>query len=194
MGMPAQTGRRWTLEEVRALTAGQPGKWPLNELIGGELLVTPAPSLGHARIAFALDQIVVPYVQRHGLGEWLHAPADITLRPGTLVQPDRFLVPSEIARRARTWADVTRLRLVVEVTSPGTARYDRGLKREHYQRAGVDEYWIVDLSSELVERWRPHDERPEVLRERLEWRPDGATEPLVIDLRALFAAVRPESQ
>ena len=58
-----------------------------------------------------------------------------------------------------------------------------------FQRAGVPEYWIVDLDARLVERWRPGDERPEVLTERLRWQPDAATPPLEIDLSAFFAQV-----
>lgn len=191
VGMPAEAARRWTIEEVRDLTAREPGKWPLNELIAGELLVTPAPSLGHVRIETALDLVVIPYIQAHRLGEWLHSPSDITLRPNSLVQPDRYLVPWEIARHAERWADITRLTLVVEVSSPRTARYDRGPKRELYQSAGVDEYWIVDQPSQLVERWRPQDERPEIIHDTLIWHPAGANEPLSIDLAALFASAHP---
>ena len=38
-----------------------------------------------------------------------------------------------------------------------------------------------------MERWRPDDERPEVLDGRLTWHPAGAAEPLVLDLDAYFA-------
>lgn len=40
--------------------------------------------------------------------------------------------------------------MVVEVTSPSTARYDRLLKFNLYQRAGVKEYWLVDPSTRTV--------------------------------------------
>lgn len=40
--------------------------------------------------------------------------------------------------------------LVVEVLSPGTARYDKIIKLSLYQRAGVPEYWIVDPVSRSV--------------------------------------------
>ena len=39
----------------------------------------------------------------------------------------------------------------------------RVLKRRFYQRMGVTEYWIVDVDARMVERWRPGDERPEVI-------------------------------
>lgn len=40
--------------------------------------------------------------------------------------------------------------LVVEVLSPGTARYDKIIKLGLYQRAGVPEYWVVDPVSRCV--------------------------------------------
>ena len=81
------------------------------------------------------------------------------------------------------------LLLVIEVTSPSTARQDRQLKRRRYQRAGVPEYWIVDLDARIVERWRPQDERPEILDEQLTWQPQPGAAPLEIDLVSLFARV-----
>jgi hypothetical protein len=39
----------------------------------------------------------------------------------------------------------------------------------------------------LIERWRPRDDRPEVIREQLEWRSSETAEPLAIDLAELFA-------
>lgn len=69
------------------------------------------------------------------------------------------------------------------------ARYDRVVKRPALQAAGVEEFWIVDLDARLVERWRPEDARPEILLERLTWKPDGASAGLAIDLVAFFAGV-----
>jgi Uma2 family endonuclease len=41
--------------------------------------------------------------------------------------------------------------LVVEVASPRTKRYDRTIKREAYARAGIREYWYVDLLARTIE-------------------------------------------
>ena len=40
--------------------------------------------------------------------------------------------------------------LIIEVLSPSTQRYDRVTKFNLYQRAGVQEYWIVDPDSRVV--------------------------------------------
>lgn len=53
----------------------------------------------------------------------------------------------------------------------------------------MPEYWIVDLDARLVERWRPADERPEILAERLEWRGAPDAPPLEIDLVEYFSEI-----
>jgi Uma2 family endonuclease len=122
----------------------------------------------------------------------LFSPADIEFDPRTLVQPDIFVAPFVGGRRPRNWPEIHELLLAVEVLSPSTARADRQVKRRKYQRQGVPKYWIVDLDARLVERWRPQDERPEIVEGRLEWRPSGTAEPLELDLAAFFAEVLDE--
>ena len=92
------------------------------------------------------------------------------------------------ARRPRGWQEITHLLLAIEVLSPATAARDRGVKRRLYQRHS-DEYWIVDLDARLIERWRPGDERPEILDGTLTWQPPGAGAPLTVDLPAFFREV-----
>lgn len=114
---------------------------------------------------------------------------------GALVQPDLFVyrIPANgVVKRAGSV--IRALRLAVEVLSPTTARYDRGLKRQFYLRSPTDEYWIVDLEARVVERWTNGDERPEVLTETLTWAPEGAAEPLVVPLEPLFAAAHGEAR
>ncbi|MDP3772867.1 MAG: Uma2 family endonuclease, partial [Gemmatimonadales bacterium] len=94
---------------------------------------------------------------------------DVVLGPQTLVQPDLFVVRRTPGRRLERWADVGVPLLAIEILSPSTAPRDRGAKRRIYQSAGVAEYWIVDLDSRLIERWRPEDTGPEIVDEVLEW-------------------------
>jgi Uma2 family endonuclease len=53
----------------------------------------------------------------------------------------------------------------------------------------VPEYWIVDLDTRAVERWRPGDERPEILVTSIEWQTGAAHPALVIDLDEYFRQV-----
>ena len=184
MGMPQAT-HDWTAEMVRAL----PDDGNRYECVDGELFVTPAPRLLHQRAILTLTRLLHDYVSRHRIGELLFSPADIEFDAKTLVQPDLFVAPMIEGRRPRNWPEIHELLLAVEVLSPSTARADRQVKRRKYQRQGVPEYWIVDLDARLVERWRPGDERPELLEERLAWQPVPDVPSLVIDLSVFFAAV-----
>ena len=125
------------------------------------------------------------YLDDSPIGRILTSPADLLLDGDQLAQPDLFVLPGRALSGA--WADAPLPLLVIEILSPSTARYDRGLKRRIYQRVGVPEYWIVDLDARMVERWRPEDERPEIVDAELTWQPGAGTEPLTIDLAALFA-------
>jgi Uma2 family endonuclease len=187
MAMP-ETLERWTAARVREL----PDDGRRYEVVDGELLVTPAPRLPHQEAVFRLARLLDDYVRRLGAAHVFNSPADIEFDPHTLVQPDVFVVPSVDGRRPRTWSDISQLLLAVEVLSPSTARADRTVKRRRYQRAGVPEYWIVDLDARLIERWRPGDERPELVTEVLRWELRAGVEPLTIDLAAYFGVVLDE--
>jgi Uma2 family endonuclease len=180
MGMVVPT--LYTAEMVRAL----PDDGRRYEVIDGALLVTPAPGWPHQRAIRELFRLLDPYVQAQHLGEVLWSPADIELDPRTLVQPDLFVTRTPPGTTA-DWKDID-LRLVIEVLSPSTARYDRLTKRTRYQRQGV-EYWIVDLAARVIERWLPSDERPEILAGELRWQPPEAESPLIIEIESYFAAV-----
>ena len=132
----------------------------------------------------------------HGnaLGEVLWSPADIELRPETILQPDLFVVPEPLAGQVKDWSDIDTLLLVVEIVSPSTAFGDRNRKWPEYQKKRIPEYWIVDLDARIVERWRPDDSRPEVLSIQLGWQPGKDIPALSIELPAYFTRVFGESR
>lgn len=185
MGMPAHE-TEWTVEMVRAL----PDDGNRYELLDGALLVSPAPSYRHQAVLARLYDVIRPYVARHSLGWTRWSPADIEFSKRTVLQPDLFVVPDEGTGEPQSWKDVKRLLLVVEGLSSSTARTDRMLKRPEYQKAKVPEYWILDIDARLVERWRPDDDRPEVIGEVLEWHPKQDIAPLRIVLDEVFGPER----
>ena len=187
MGMPQQA-TRWTAEMVRAL----PDDGNRYEVVDGELLVTPAPTRLHQRAAQELWRLLTDYARGVGFGEAMMSPADIELDPHGMVQPDVFVDGLVAGRPANEWNVGAPLLLAVEVLSPTTARADRTIKRRRFQRAGVPEYWIVDVDARVVERWRPGDERPEVLGETIAWRPVPGADPQTIALAPLFARIHGE--
>jgi Uma2 family endonuclease len=191
MAMPA-VKRRWTLREVRQLIDESPLATPRYELVDGELLVTPSPNWPHQSAVSLLLLALMKYLERQPVGRAATSPFDVELAPESLVQPDIFVLPRGEARRLLTEMPARELLLAVEVLSPSSGRHDRVRKRPHYQRH-VPEYWIVDLDARLIERWRPADERPEILADALEWAPPGSTEPLRLDLTRYFAEVLDEA-
>ncbi len=58
---------------------------------------------------------------------------------------------------------------------------------------GVPECWIVDLDARLVERWRPGDERAELLADELVWQPHASVPPLRLNLSVVFGRIYGES-
>jgi Uma2 family endonuclease len=184
MGMP-QAARDWTVQRVLAL----PDDGKRYEVVDGELLVTPSPTFHHQDAVLALAWRLKPFVSSSGAGYLSISPADIELDERTLVQPDLFVFELPGGRRPERWKDISRILLAVEVLSPSSARADRHLKRRRYQRYGISEYWIVDLDSRLVERWRPGDERPEILSETLTWQPLDSAAPFELDVSGFFAEV-----
>ena len=187
MAMPA-IRRHWTASAVREL---QNNAWPRYELIDGELLVTPSAIPAHQGFAFELAMQLNPYTEKQSIGITLLPPADIELRQESIVQPDVFVLPpDDRALIDIKWTDFRSLVLAVEVLSPSTARDDRTRKRDLYMDNNVAEYWIVDLDGRLVERWFPGRENPVVETSAFEWRPAESSEPLTIDLPALFDRVR----
>jgi Uma2 family endonuclease len=183
----------YTAEMVRALNAAVPEHtWRRYETVHGELLVTrSAPRPLHQRIVMRLSHRTATYLQRWPVGEVFASPSDISWGlDDVLVQPDVFVIPMDVARTLGAdslWDVVRHLLLVAEVLSPSTKRFDRFPKRRLYQERTVPLYWIIDADERSVDVWTPGDTFPRVERERLVWHPEGAREPLVIELAELFA-------
>ncbi len=137
----------------------------------------------------ALIRRIEPFVRSSGVGHLTIAPADLELDDRTLVQPDIFVFELPGGKRPERWRDIKKVLLAIEVLSLSTARADRQVKRRRYQRYGIPEYWIVDLDARRVERWRPADERPEVLDETIVWAPAPGGAELAISLDDLFREV-----
>jgi Uma2 family endonuclease len=184
MAMP-DLKHRWTAAERDSL----PDDGNRYEVLDGELFVTPAPAWKHQAAVQALYVQLAEYVARQRVGFAFAAPADVVFAPERALQPDLFVAPLVDGRRPEHFDEVRRLLLAVEVLSPSTARADRVRKRVIYRDERVPEYWIVDLDARVLERSTPDDPRSEIWSDKLEWHPEGATEPLVIDIPTYFAAV-----
>jgi Uma2 family endonuclease len=83
--------------------------------------------------------------------------ADLRIRvqaTGLATYADASVVRDPIARDPSSPTHVTNPKVVFEVLSPGTEHYDRGEKREHYQRIeALSEYLLLSQDEPRVEVW-----------------------------------------
>jgi Uma2 family endonuclease len=122
------------------------------ELIDGELILTPSPYIRHQEVSGRLFYSIFHHLQSHPDGR-VFDNVDVVLGELDVVVPDVVFVGrdrEEIITRERLTAAPA---LVVEVLSSDAAR-DRKRKRDLYARAGVPEYWIVDPEQDRVEVYR----------------------------------------
>jgi len=127
-----------------------------HELIDGEHLVTPAPSLRHQGISGELLTALNNYLRVHPFGKVYAAPVDVVLSDVDVVEPDLLFVSNErreiLRDRVHGAPD-----LVVEIVSPSSRRSDEVTKRHLYDRFGVREYWVADPEIEVVKIYRRTD-------------------------------------
>jgi Uma2 family endonuclease len=163
---------------------GLPESLERNELIDGEVIVSPSPTFWHQEI---LRRVVL------ALGNWAsnkpgvtvaQAPLDVRLGANRIVQPDAMVFLAHIDRNQL--GPIERVpEICIEVLSNNRA-YDRITKRFVYAAAGVAEYWLIDPAG-LVERWSgPGLAKDEALTDQLS---SVLLPGLSLDLRGLFADI-----
>lgn len=151
--------RRFTVDEYyRMAEAGILHEDDRIELIEGEIVQMAPIGSNHASNVDRLNRLFFERVGRRAivrvqgpvhLGEYSEPEPDITLfRP----RPDFY------ASAHPGPADIL---LLIEVADTSAA-YDREVKAPLYARAGIREYWIVDLAEETLEVYR--DPRPDGYR------------------------------
>jgi Uma2 family endonuclease len=118
------------------------------ELVEGQIVVSPSPSLDHQRTVRELLVALHDHARTHG-GEAFPAPLGVRLSDDTALEPDLLFVSSPDRYGPRIVEGTPDL--VVEVSSPSTRRYDLIRKRRLYERFAVPEYWFVDLDAERIE-------------------------------------------
>lgn len=129
-----------------------------SEAIDGEIIsMSPSPTPKHQDIVGELTAEFKMFLRGKECMAF-SSPMDVCLfadmnsDPSTImdwVQPDLLVVcdSSKIGDKNIFGAPD----LIVEVLSPSTARNDRLIKYNSYERAGVKEYWIVDPYNMTVE-------------------------------------------
>lgn len=154
------------------------------ELLGGLLLVTPAPGSTHQVVLSRVLGELLLYLGRDGPAVAV-SPGEIEIAPKILLDPDILVIPARFTRGTK-WPDMSGWWLAVEVFSPGSRRYDRDYKRDAYLALGVREVWLVDLEERCILVSREGAPRDIRHAERLNWHPREMPASVVVDIPGLF--------
>ena len=142
--------RRWTTAEYYAL--GDAGFFDDErvELLDGEIWILPSQKTPHFySVEAAAEVLLVAF----GPGFTARKHGPITLEDGTEPEPDVGVVPGSRHDYAEAHPAPAEIRVLVEV-SDETLRKDRKKKQNDYARAGIADYWIINLVNRQLEVYR----------------------------------------
>jgi len=137
----------WCDEDVRA------------EYVDGEVIIHSPASIRHEDTVTFLGGVMRLFVDKNGLGKLLGGTnAQVRLRPGLRRVPDLvFVSQSRIDMIRETYIDGAP-DLVVEIVSPDSLARDWREKYMEYERAGIQEYWVVDPQAQRMDLYRLTEE------------------------------------
>ena len=122
------------------------------ELLYGVVREPPAPFYPHQSVVTRLTALLDRHVHRFELGRLCVSPVDVVFdkEAALVLQPDLIFVTAERLHiiTDRVWGAPD---LTIEVLSRRTARRDRTVKMDLYQRYGVRESWLVDPDGCTIE-------------------------------------------
>jgi Uma2 family endonuclease len=141
-----QPARKPEFTYADVLTWPETERWELIDGVAYDM--TPAPNTRHQSILGELH-LQLGNALRGAPCRAFVAPFDVRLprydenatTASTVVQPDIAVIcdPSQLDEHGAVGAPT----LVIEIVSPSTASRDMREKRRVYERAGVQEYWVV---------------------------------------------------
>ncbi|GEA15010.1 restriction endonuclease [Moorella sp. E308F] len=136
----------YTYEDYARLPEGTPF-----QLIGGKLIMTPAPDTYHQIILMRMIEKLLFFLAGKDLGILFTAPVDVFLEEKETYQPDIIFIAKDRMHIIETTKIKGAPDLVIEILSPSTGYYDLKKKARVYARCGVKEYWIVDPEDKSIE-------------------------------------------
>jgi len=148
--MQTTAPRPLTVNEFRELPMGP----PYYQLIEGDLYMSPTPNFFHQSIVLNIAVFLQNFLEKNPIGKVVVSPSDVELSDLNVYMPDVYYVSNARKHIFTTQGASGAPDLVVEVLSPGTAKYDKGAKRQVYARTGVKELWLVDPAEKQVSVYR----------------------------------------
>ena len=128
-----------------------------NEYVDGAILAMTGASIAHNILVANLIAELVRPLRARGCQIF---PSDLKVRQGArFFYPDISAVCGEIEFYDSTKDVVLNPSLIIEVPSPSTENYDKGMKFLSYQKIpSLQEYLLVHQERPLVEQYRRHSE------------------------------------
>lgn len=149
MAAPTIHTKRWTRQEYDRLA--ESGILDPNEhvqLIEGEIVTMTPQNSPHA-VTIGKTQRVLERI--FGQGFWVRIQMPILIDPDSEPEPDLAVVPGAPEEYLR---EHPRTALLVVEVADTTLPLDRDRKAPLYARAGIPEYWIVNLTERCLEVYR----------------------------------------
>lgn len=162
---------RLTVDDFLVLDrSGAFDSYSKTELIDGRIIVVNAQYSEHMMAKVTMLRRLADACDALGGGLQAWSEGSIAMAPSSMPEPDLFITNQ---RPKSGPVQIETVVLIAEI-SDTSAKYDLGTKLHLYARAGVPEYWVVDLEAgKLHQMWSPaakgYAEKREVaLGERVE--------------------------
>lgn len=149
MAAPAVQTKRWTrLDYDRMAEAGLFGPDERVELLEGEIITVTPQQSPHSACIGLIDRALR---QAFGPSYWIRIQLPLIVDPDSEPEPDLAVVPGSPRDYVH---DHPRSAILVVEVADSTIAKDRSYKTRIYARAGIQEYWIVNLADRCLEVYR----------------------------------------
>lgn len=138
--------RRWTRAEYHRMSDLGLFRGQRVELLGGEVVEMPAQKDTHV---IAVSLTAKALAKAFGDGFWVRTQAPLNIDRYNEPEPDVAVVVG--SERDYVGSENRADALLVVEVSDTTLGYDRGRKARRYARAGIADYWIVNLVDRRLE-------------------------------------------
>lgn len=119
------------------------------EYVGSKVIVNMTVTETHNRLTNFLSTLMQVFVEQKKLGKIYGEPYQMKMEIDGEIrgrEPDIFFVKTENTERIGEQYFEGGADLVVEVVSPESVNRDTQEKFREYEKAGVEEYWLIDYS------------------------------------------------
>ena len=138
----------WTVERyLHLIEAGLLSESDRTELINGIIFSKMPSNKPHDKfISYVEDYFTERFFRQHTL----RTERAIRLDERSMPEPDYVVAVYREDKYSEVWPTPPDILLLIEV-SDSTLHFDRNAKKQIYARAGIQEYWIVNVSDEKIE-------------------------------------------